>query len=199
MEPETAEPSSERDDAHHAALWFVGPDMPGLLRLGAKWVQEHGGNIEKDIAVKFGEMSVVFMSVTADPLGIAEMYDDRENLKNATGCGVVFEPMEKPTIPDDFEQTLFGLDVVTDDASGLLAGLAELLSTYGIMIVGHTGERRVVPGPKPFVQSGQKLAVLLPHEFDCADFREKLDEFVKRYRGDVVSPLRPVPGLLWWW
>ena len=120
-------------------------------------------------------------------------------LKEATGCSVVFQPMRQPTIPDDFEQVLYGLDIATDDASGLLAELTELLEAHGIMIVGHTGEQRIIPGPKPLVQSGQKLVVLLPHEFDAAGFRDKLADFVRRFRGDVISPLRPVSGLLWWW
>ena len=38
----------------HAALWLVGPDMPGLLNLGARFVANQGGNIDKNIADKFG-------------------------------------------------------------------------------------------------------------------------------------------------
>ena len=194
-----AETSPSPDDTQHAALWLVGRGMPNLLRLGAQWVAERGGNIDKDIAVKSGEMGGVFMSISASAHEIALMQNGKATLKEAAGCTVVFQPMKQPTIPGDFEQVLYGLDVVTDDASGLLAELTELLQAHGIMIVGHTGEQRVVPGPKPLVQSGQKLIVLLPHDFDATGFRDKLADFVKKYRGDIISPLRPVPGLLWWW
>ena len=196
MAPETS-PSS--DDMQHAALWLVGRGMPNLLRVGAQWVADHGGNIDKDVAVKSGEMGVVFMSITASREQIEQMLKYKAGLKEATGCSVVLQPMRQPTIPDDFEQVLYGLDIATDDNSGLLAELTELLEAHGILIVGHTGEQRVIPGPKPLVQSGQKLVVLLPHEFDAAGFRDKLADFVKRFRGDVISPLRPVSGLLWWW
>ena len=195
----SSETSPSRDDTQHAALWLVGRGMPNLLRIGAQWVADHGGNIDKDVAVKSGEMGVVFMSIMAGREQIADMLKYKASLKEATGCSVVFQPMRQPTIPDDFEQVLYGLDIATDDNSGLLAELTELLEAHGIMIVGHTGEQRVIPGPKPLVQSGQKLIVLLPHEFDAAGFRDKLADFVKRYRGDIISPLRPVSGLLWWW
>ena len=195
----SSETSQSSDDTQHAALWLVGRGMPNLLRIGAKWVADHGGNIDKDIAIKSGEMGVVFMSITAGSHEIALMHDVKATLKEAAGCTVVFQPMKQPAFPDGFEPVLYGLDVVSDDASGLLAGLTELLQAFGIMIVGHTGERRVVPGPKPLVQSGQKIIVLLPHDFDAAGFRGKLADFVNRFRGDVVSPLRPVSGLLWWW
>ena len=57
--------SPDTSEIRHAALWLVGPDMLGLLNLGAKVVSDHGGNIAKDIADKFGEKAVVFMSITA--------------------------------------------------------------------------------------------------------------------------------------
>jgi len=183
----------------HAALWLIGPDMPGLLNLGSKFVAERGGNIDKDIADKFGEKAVVFMSITADPEDIKRMNRDKESLKAATGCGVVFQPMHQPTVPDGFQNDLYGFDIVTDDAPGLIAELTGLVSEFGMMVVGHTGERRVVPGPRPVVQGGQKFVVMLPHQFDHLAFTRALNDVVKKYNGTMKTPLRTVPGLLWWW
>ena len=81
--------STNASDCQHAALWLIGPDMPGLLRLGAKFVADRGGNIDKDIADKFGEKAVVFMSITAKPADILRMKQDKDLLKQASGCGVV--------------------------------------------------------------------------------------------------------------
>ena len=91
-------PSPGRDDTQHAALWLVGRGMPHLLRIGAKWVADHGGNIDKDIAIKSGEMGVVFMSITAGREQIARMLKYKAGLKEETGCSVVFQPMKQPAI-----------------------------------------------------------------------------------------------------
>ena len=192
MVPGTSEPQ-------HAALWLIGPDMPGLLNMGARFVAEHGGNIDKDIADKFGEKAVVFMSITAKPADIARMADDTSELKKISGCAVVFQPMKEPTAPKGFREDLHGFDIVTDDAVGVIAEVTKLVADYGMMIVGHTGERRVEPGPRRRVQAGQKFILLLPHEFDLNEFSFYLTKVATKYNGLVKSPLRPVPGLLWWW
>lgn len=186
-------------ECQHAALWLIGPDMPGLLRMGAKYVADRGGNIDKDIADKFGEKAVVFMSITARPDDITRMERDKDELKTQSGCGVVFQPMQQPTVPRGFREDLYGFDIVTDDAPGLVAEITGLLQDYGILIVGHTGERRVVPGPRPKAQGGQKFVVMLPVEFDNLRFTRDLDALVKKYNGTMKTPLRTVPGLLWWW
>ncbi len=186
-------------DKQHAALWLIGADMPGLLRLGAEFVRNYGGNIDKDIADKFGESAVVFMSVTADPKDIERMDKNKGELKDASGCGVVFQPMQEPTVPEGYQADLYGFDIVTDDRAGLIAEISEVVDTYEMLIVGHTGERRVVPGPRPLVQGGQKFIVMLPSEFDHGSFNRQLGDIVKKYNGQVVTPLRVVPGLLWWW
>lgn len=189
----------ESPDFKHAALWLVGPDMPGLLNVGAKFVAEHGGNIDKNIADKFGEHAAVFMSITASPADIKRMEQDKGQLKKASGCAVVFQAMKEPTIPPSFQQELYGFDIVTDDAVGLIAALTSLVADFGMMLVGHTGERKLMPGPRRQVQAGQKFIVVLPHEFDHAAFNHALTLLVKKYNGIMASPLRPVPGLLWWW
>ena len=189
----------DTSDVQHAALWLVGPDMPGLLNLGAAFVADHGGNIDKDIGDKFGESAVVFMSVTASPSDIKRMQRDKEGLKKASRCAVVFQPMRQPTVPEGFQDELFGFDVVTDDAVGLIAELTDLLVKFEILIVGHTGERRVIPGPRHDVKAGQKYIVMLPQAFDHAVFNYELTKAVKRHNGVLVTPLRQVPGLLWWW
>jgi len=183
----------------HAALWLIGPDMPGLLRQGAQYVFERGGNIDKDIADKFGEKAVVFMSITADPEDIGRMDKDKEKLKAQTGCGVVFQPMHSPTVPDGFQDDLHGFDVVTDDHPGLIAALTELLAEYKLLIVGHTGERYLERGPQAHPKAGQKYIVMLPHTFDHLAFTRALDALVNKYTGSINTPLRNVPGLLWWW
>ncbi len=191
--------ASETPQYRHAALWLIGPDMPGLLRLGAKFVSRRGGNIDKDIADKFGEKAVVFMSITAAPDDIKRMDREKDELKKASGCGVVFQAMNEPTVPDGFQAELFGFDVITDDAIGVIAALTTLLDSFGTVIVGHTGERRIMPGPRRETKAGQKFVVMLPLDFDHADFNFKLSELVREYNGKMQSPLRPVPGLLWWW
>jgi glycine cleavage system regulatory protein len=187
------------NEIQHAALWLIGPDMPGLLRMGAKYVAERGGNIDKDIADKFGEKAVVFMSITAQPADIVRMDKDKEQLKKASGCGVVFQPMKDPTVPPGFRPDLYGFDIVTDDASGLVAELTGVVEQFGMLLVGHTAERRSIPGPRPVMQAGQKFIVMLPFEFDHLAFTRALDEVVRRFRGTIKTPLRTVPGLLWWW
>lgn len=189
----------DTSSVQHAALWLVGPDMPGLLNLGAAFVTDHGGNIDKDLADKFGENAVVFMSITANPSNITQMEQDKDNLKKTTGCAVVFQPMKEPTVPPGFREELHGFDIVTDDAVGLIAETTSLVATFGMMIVGHTGERRVLPGPAQQVKAGQKYVVMLPHQFDHAAFNHQLTQIVKKYNGVMVTPLRAVPGLLWWW
>ncbi len=187
-------------DGHkHAALWLIGPDMPGLLRLGSQYVADRGGNIDKDIADKFGEKAVVFMSITAAPADIARMERDKESLKRTTGCGVVFQPMDEPTVPEGFQAELFGFDVVSEDAPGLIAEITRLLDDSGILLLAHTGEQRVVPGPRRKTQAGQKYVVMLPHGFDYGTFNYQLTEVLKKYHGLLKSPVRHVPGLLWWW
>lgn len=186
-------------EVQHAAMWLIGPDMPGLLRLGAKYVADRGGNIDKDIADKFGEKAVVFMSITAKPADIRQMDADKEQLKAASGCGVVFQPMRQPTVPDGFQPDLHGFDILSDDAPGMIAEITGLLADYRVLIVGHTGERRTLPGPRGQVQAGQKYVVMLPKEFDHFTFVRDLDALVKRFNGTLKTPLRVVPGLLWWW
>jgi len=186
-------------EIQHAALWLIGPDMPGLLRMGAKYVAERGGNIDKDIADKFGEKAVVFMSITAKPADIVRMDQDKEVLKKASGCGVVFQPMKAPTVPPGYRADLHGFDIVTDDAAGLVAAVTSLVAEYGMLLVGHTGERRVIPGPRQVAQAGQKFIVMLPQEFNHLEFSRALDALVKQYNGMMKTPLRIVPGLLWWW
>ncbi len=191
--------SEKNTEIQHAALWLIGPDMPGLLKLSAKFVAERGGNIDKDIADKFGEKAVVFVSITAKPNDIKRMERDKEALKKESGCGIVFQPMTEPTVPEGFREELYGFDILTDDASGLIAEITGLLDDHGVMIVGHTGERRVVPGPNPKAQAGQKYVVMIPFEFDHLTFTRTLDELVRRFNGTMKTPLRTVPGLLWWW
>ena len=191
--------SMKSDKMQHAAMWLIGADMPGLLRLGARFVADHKGNIDKDIADKFGEKAVVFMSVTAEPPDISQMARDIDELKKASGCGVVFQPMREPTVPEGFQADLYGFDIVTDDAVGIIAELTGLVAEFGMMIVGHTGERRVIPGPVTKVQGGQKFVVMLPHEFDHIGFTNSLTALVKKHNGIMKTPLRTVPGLLWWW
>jgi len=183
----------------HAALWLIGPDMPGLLRMGAEYVFERGGNIDKDIADKFGEKAVVFLSITANPTDICRMDRDKEQLRKQSGCGVVFQPMNSPTIPDGFQDDLHGFDVVTDDKPGIIADLTSLLAEFGVLIVGHTGERFREKGPQPRARAGQKYAVMLPREFDHVRFTLELGTLIKKYNGSIKTPLRNVPGLLWWW
>ncbi len=186
-------------ELQHAALWLIGPDMPGLLRLGAEYVFKRGGNIDKDIADKFGEKAVVFMSITAHPADIERMEADKEQLKAASGCGVVFQPMKEPTIPPGFREELHGFDMVTDDVPGLIAEITRLLAEYGILVVGHIGERRSLPGPRQRPQGGQKFVVLLPVEFDQHAFARDIDALAHKHNGTMKTPLRTVPGLLWWW
>jgi len=186
-------------ETQHAALWLIGPDMPGLLRIGSKYVADRGGNIDKDIADKFGEKAVVFMSITASPVDIARMEADREQLKKDTGCGVVFQPMQNPTVPEGYRDELFGFDIVTEDKSGLVVELTEMVERHGMMIVGHTGERRHAPGPRGVYESGQKVVVVVPNDFDQFEFAGDLTKLVHKYNGKIVAPLRAVPGLLWWW
>lgn len=183
----------------HAALWLIGPDMPGLLNLGARFVSERGGNIDRDIADKFGEKAVVFMSITATPSAIDRMDREKNVLKKKSGCGVVFQPMTQPTVPDGFQSEPYGFNVITDDAIGVIAEMTSLLASFGILIVGHTGERRTSPGPRQKTQAGQKYVLMLPHDFDHSAFNPKLVELIKKYNGQIQSPLKPVPGLLWWW
>ncbi len=189
---------SNTTELQHAALWLIGPDMPGLLKLGAQFVADRGGNINKDIADKFGEKAVVFMSISAAPDDIARMERDKEMLKVANGVGVVFQPMNEPTVPTGFQNDLYGFDVITDDAPGLVAELTRLAEEFGLLLVGHTGELRVVPGLTPLVQAGQKFVVMLPEEFDQHGFTAKLNRLVKAHNGVVQTPLRTVLGLLWW-
>ncbi len=187
-------------DIQHAALWLIGPDMPGLLRAGARFVADRGGNIDKDIADKFGEKAVVFLSITAKPDDIKRMEREKDDLKQvAPGLGVVFQPMKESTVPPGFQEDLYGFDVVTDDAPGIIAELTSLVAEYDMLIVGHTGERRVLPGPRPRAVGGQKYIVMLPFQFDRLGFARRLDELVKRFNGTIKTPLRTVPGLLWWW
>jgi glycine cleavage system regulatory protein len=173
--------------------------MPGLLNLSASFVARHGGNIDKDIADKFGEKAVVFVSLTAKPAEISAMADDIPRLKEASGCGVVFQPMREPTVPAGYRADLHGFDIITDDASGLVAELTSLVAEFGMMLVGHTGEQRVIPGPRRETKAGQKFVVLLPYDFDHGAFNHRLSLVVKRYNGSIVTSLRTVPGLLWWW
>lgn len=187
------------DSMQHAALWLIGPDMPGLLRLGSEYVASRGGNIDKDIADKFGEKAVVFMSITAEAADIRRMADDTPNLKEASGCGVVFQPMHAPTVPAGFKDELYGFDIVTEDQPGIVAEITALLAKFGMMIVGHTGERRVAAGPIPKIEGGQKYVVMLPHDFDRPNFTLELNALVKKFNGRMVTPLQVVPGLLWWW
>ncbi len=191
--------SEKTSDIQHAALWLIGPDVPGLLNLGSKFVAEHGGNIDKDIADKFGEKCVVFMSITADPADIRKMDADTASLKAESRCGVVFQPMRNPTVPAGYEPELYGFDVVLEDAPGLIAEMTDLLATFGMLIVGHTGERRRIPGPVPKYEGGQKYIVMLPHDFDHVGFTRALTDLVKKRKGTLKTPLRTVPGLLWWW
>ena len=190
--------ASDTTELQHAALWLIGPDMPGLLKLGAQFVADRGGNINKDIADKFGEKAVVFMSISAAPDDIARMEREKEKLEFASGVGVVFQPMNEPTVPEGFQDGLYGFDVITDDAPGLVAKLTHLAEEFGLLLVGHTGELRVVPGLTPLVQAGQKFVVMLPQEFDHHGFTEKLNSLVKEHNGVVQTPLRSVLGLLWW-
>ena len=190
---------NDTSEMKHAALWLIGPDMPGLLRMGSEFVARRGGNIDKDIADKFGEKAVVFMSITAAPADIQRMDAEKDQLKKITGCGVVFQPMNQPTVPDGYRPDLHGFDIVTDDAVGLIAEITGLIDSFGMMIVGHTGEQRTIPGPRRQVKSGQKFVVMMPNDFDAAGFNYKMHELVKRYNGQVVTTLRPVPGRLWWW
>lgn len=183
----------------HAALWLIGPDMPGLLNKGATFVAKHGGNIDKDIADKFGEKAVVFMSITAHPDDIDRMSKNIGKLKEACGGGAVFQPMNQPIVPDGYQDDLHGFDMVTDDAVGLIAEVTALVASYGMMIIGHTGERQIVPGPRQQVQSGQKFIVMLPTMFDHIGFTRELTALAKKHNGKMATPLRVVPGLLWWW
>ena len=127
------------------------------------------------------------------------MQKDTPKLKKITNCGVVFQPMHNPTIPEDFRPDLYGFDIITDDAPGLLAKVSGLVAEYGILVVGHTGERRVLPGPRRVVQFGQKFVVMVPHRFDHVEFAREISGLVKEFNGSMVTPLRTVPGLLWWW
>ncbi len=195
----TTNSSHSGDFYQHAALWLIGSDMPGLLKLASAFVAERGGNIDKDIADKFGEKAVVFVSITARPDNIQRMDQEKDVLKKASGCGVVFQPMSQPTVPAGYREDLYGFNIVTDDAIGIIADITALLAGQGMMIVGHTGERRVVPGPRPLYQGGQKYVVMLPHAFNMAEFSGLLQALVRKYNGTVVTPLRVVPGLLWWW
>ena len=189
----------ENREMQHAALWLIGPDVPGLLKLGSQFVADRRGNIDKNIADKFGEKCVVFMSISAKPPDIAQMDKDKDMLKVATGSGVVFQPMSEPTVPAGFQDDLHGFDIITDDTRGLLAEVTKLLGSYKMLIVGHIGERRTTPGPRGEVQFGQKFVVMLPTEFDRLEFAGQLTTLVKKYNGTVKSPLQAVPGLLWWW
>jgi len=190
---------SDKERMTHAALWLIGPDMPGLLNLGSKFVTDRGGNIDKDIADRFGEKAVVFISLTAAPDEIERMRRESPKLKKITNCGVVFQPMHNPMIPEEFLPDLYGFDIITDDATGLLAEVTELVAGYGILVVGHTGERRKLPGPRRQVQFGQKFVVMVPHRFDHMEFTREMTQLTKRHNGSMVTPLRTVPGLLWWW
>jgi hypothetical protein len=139
------------------------------------------------------------MSITAKPADIKRMEAERDQLKVIAGMGVVFQAMKEPTVPPGFREDLYGFDIVTDDASGLIAEITGLLAEFGMFIVGHTGERKVQPGPRPKVQAGQKFIVMLPMEFDHLAFTRALDILVKKFNGTMKTPLRTVPGLLWWW
>lgn len=195
--PPTSNDTTE--DVQHAAMWFIGPDMPGILNFGAKFVADHGGNIDKDIADKFGEKAVVFLSITAEPADIKRMEADKDELKQLSGCGVVFQPMRQPTVPEGYREELHGFDILTDDAVGLIAEITGLISEFGMLIVGHTGERRANLGPSRTARAGQKFVVMLPQEFDRSTFGYKLHGVVNKYNGVIVTSLRTVPGLLWWW
>jgi glycine cleavage system regulatory protein len=191
--------TDKQGDLQHAALWLLGRDMPGILKLSAEYIALRGGSIEKDIADRFGEQAMVFLSVSAKPIDIARMDLDKKCLEQATGCGVVFQPTTLPTVPEGFQEDLFGFDILTDDTPGLIAELTGLIGNFGILIVGHTGERSATPGPTPLFQARQKFVLMLPHEFDRDEFSRVLDEFVKKHNGVLTTPLRPVLGLFWSW
>lgn len=124
---------------------------------------------------------------------------DKGQLKKAGGCGVVFQPMAQPTVPQGFQEELYGFDIETDDRPGIVAEVTALLAARGLLIVGHIGERMIVPGPERKVRGGQKYLAMLPHDFDHAAFNHQLSLALKNYDGHMKTTLRPVPGLLWWW
>ncbi len=107
--------------------------------------------------------------------------------------------MKQPTVPEGFQDELYGFDIVTDDAPGLIAEVTSLLATFKMLIVGHSGERRAAHGPTHQAQAGQKYVVMMPPEFDHGAFNYQLTQTLKKYHGRMLTPLRPVPGLLWWW
>jgi len=180
----------------HAALWLLGPDVKGLLNRGADFVAKRGGNIVKDIADRFGNRVVVFMSIIAEPKNIARMDAEKHVLRHETGCDVVFQPLKEPTVPAGFQMVLHGFNVVTEDAPGLVVELTMLIERFGLLIVGHSGERRNVSGPVIKIEAGQKFVVMLPIKFSRDNFVRALSDLVQRYHGKVVSPLGKVPGLL---
>ena len=103
------------------------------------------------------------------------------------------------TVPGGFQDELHGFDILTDDAPGLIAELTTLMAKFGILIIGHTGERLVLPGPRVQIKAGQKFVVMLPHRFDSVAFNRALSELVRKHNGTMKTPLRMVPGLLWSW
>ncbi|MHC5112741.1 MAG: ACT domain-containing protein [Planctomycetota bacterium] len=185
-------------ELQHAALWLIGPDVPGLLNIGSKFVADRNGNIDKNIADKFGEKCVVFMSISGQPPDIAQMDADREKLKKASGCGVVFQPMRHAVAPEHYNDELYGFDIITNDKRGLLAEMTNLIKDHDMVITGHIGERRPAPGPRGEIQVGQRFLVLLPPDMNEMEFAGDLNALVRRYDGKVKTPLQAVPGLLWW-
>ncbi len=180
----------------HAALWLLGPGVKGLLNHGAAFVAQRGGNIVKDIADRFGDRVVVFMSIMAEPENIARMDADKGILRRETACDVVFQPLREPTVPEGFQKALHGFNIVTEDAPGLIAELTLMIERFGMLIVGHTGERRVVSEPIRIIEAGQNFVIMLPVHFDPLKFTTALTDLVQKYHGTIVTPLGKVPGLL---
>lgn len=158
--------------------WFamaaIGRDRPGIVADLAECVYECGCNLEDASMTMLGSEFATLMLVSGSGEGLADrLYEATKRLEWERRLTVFLRPVEAPAPGGECRE--YSLRAIGVDKAGIVAGVARVLASHGVLITDLRGEAR------PTAQSGTPLYTLdlrmrVPADCAVASLEAALDK-----------------------
>lgn len=163
----------------------VGPDQPGLVERLSRVVTEAGGNWEGSRLIQLGGQFAGMVRVVIPEDQVASLSEKLSRLSE-NGLAVTVVHSSSDAGSADSSGSIFLLEVVGQDRSGIVAAISEVLAKQEVNVIELATDCREAPW------SGERLfhttaTIQAPEGVDLDALRNSVEEIA----GDLMVEMRP--------